>query len=45
MFARKVQHNQPGKPSLRTRNFLEQQQKGTQQQDPATPILTTIVQP
>jgi beta-barrel assembly-enhancing protease len=36
MFARKVQDNQPGKPSLRTRT--EQQQKGTQQQDPnATP--------
>lgn len=32
MFARKVQDNQPGKPSLRTRT--EQQQKGTQQQDP-----------
>jgi beta-barrel assembly-enhancing protease len=32
MFARKVQENQPGKPSLRTRT--EQQQKGTQQQDP-----------
>ncbi len=34
MFARKVQDNQPGKPSLRTRT--EQQQKGTQQQpDPS----------
>src|SRR6266478_4736921 len=33
MFARKVQDNAPGKPSLRTRT--EQQQKGTQQgQDP-----------
>jgi predicted Zn-dependent protease len=32
MFARKVQDNQPGKPSLRTRT--EQQQKGTQQTDP-----------
>jgi beta-barrel assembly-enhancing protease len=32
MFARKVQDNQPGKPTLRTRT--EQQQKGTQQQDP-----------
>ena len=32
MFARKVQDNQPGKPSLRTRT--EQQQKGTQTQDP-----------
>jgi predicted Zn-dependent protease len=32
MFTRKVQDNQPGKPSLRTRT--EQQQKGTQQQDP-----------
>jgi len=30
MFARKVQDNQPGKPSLRTRT--EQQQKGTQTQ-------------
>jgi beta-barrel assembly-enhancing protease len=34
MFARKVQDNAPGKPSLRTRT--EQQQKGTQQgQDPS----------
>ena len=32
MFARKVQDNAPGKPSLRTRT--EQQQKGTQGQDP-----------
>jgi hypothetical protein len=30
MFARKVQDNAPGKPSLRTRT--EQQQKGTQTQ-------------
>jgi len=32
MFARKVQDNAPGKPTLRTRT--EQQQKGTQGQDP-----------
>src|SRR6266851_2716090 len=35
MFARKVQDNAPGKPSLRTRT--EQQQKGQTQTDPSAP--------
>jgi predicted Zn-dependent protease len=35
MFARKVQDNQPGKPTLRTRT--EQQQKGQTQTDPSAP--------
>jgi hypothetical protein len=35
MFSRKVQDNQPGKPTLRTRT--EQQQKGQTQTDPSAP--------